>query len=224
MVRLRIRGCAAAALLGLLAWGLGGCWNPFAPPPGDPPDDPVEWDMRDTPQHVLDNLVKAYEHKDAAHYLDCLAEDFMFWANPDEVEDHDELEPGYWDKAEERVIHEEMLGEDGAETIALTLTQDGDPQQIEGPNPWDPPEWKYEEAVDLRVYVITPEGPLTLLATAPSMFQFRIDQDQEGPNGETLWEIVRWDDLPGSGSRDGVASDESGDRISVGRLKAMFQP
>ncbi len=222
MVKHRVRGCALAALLGLLALGIGGCWNPFAPPPGDPPPDPVEWDLRDSPQHVLDNLLKAYEHKDAVHYLDCLAEDFTFLVNEDELEDHPELEPGFWGKAEERVIHEEMLGDDGAEDITLTLTQDGDAVRVDGPEPDDPPEWQYNEAVDLRVYVIDQTGPVTLWATAPSMFQFRIDQDQVGPSGETLWEIVLWKDLPGP--REDVASDESGDVISLGRLKAMFKP
>ncbi len=224
MVRHGTRGYATVALLGLLAWGLGGCWNPFAPPPDDRPPDPVEWEMRDTPQHVLDNLVTAYENKDASHYLDCLAEEFTFIANPQEVEIHPDLEPGYWDKAEERSIHEQMLGDDGAETIALTLTQDGDPIQVEGPEPEDPPQWQYKESVDLRVYVILPEqGPTTFLANAPSLFQFRIDEDQEGPNGETLWEIVFWYDLP-TGGRLTPPSEEEGEIVSLSRLKAMFKP
>jgi hypothetical protein len=192
-----VRSAAIAILLTLTGALIWGCSSPTDD--GGFPD-PSEWEIRDSPQHVLQNLIRAYEHKDAVHYLDCLAEDFTFWANPYEAEDNPALAPGYWDKAEEITIHGAMFGENGAETIALTLTQDGDPMQIEGPEPGDPPEWQYTEAVDLRVYVIMQEGPMTFLASAPSLFRFREDADELGPNGETLWEIVSWHDLSYGGA------------------------
>jgi hypothetical protein len=219
MVRQRIRACAGVALLALLAWGLGGCWNPFAPPKGDPPPDPITWELRDSPQHVLDNLITAYKNKDAAHYLDCLAEDFIFFLNPAEVIEDPDLEPGYWGKAEERVVHEGMFG-DGefhADHITLTLSLIGDPISIE-PHPGEI-HWQYKEAVDLSVYV----GDTQYWATAPSMFEFRIDQDQVGPNGETLWEIVNWYDLESTSREDVVTADDI-ESVSFGRAKAIFRP
>ena len=218
MVRQRVRGCAALFLLGLLAWGTGGCWNPFAPDPGDPPVDPPSWELRDTPQHVLDNLITAYKNKNAERYLDCLAEDFIFFLNPDEVAEHPELEPGYWGKAEERVVHEGMFG-DGelhADRVTLTLSLVGNPISIE-PIPGEI-HWQYQEAVDLSVYV----GDMQYWATAPSMFEFRIDQDQVGPNGETLWEIIYWYDL--EPRRQDIVTADDVESISFGRAKAMFRP
>jgi ketosteroid isomerase-like protein len=172
-----------------------------------------DWGVRDTPQHVLDNLVRAYRNKDVEHYLDCFAPDFIFFLNPDEVEQHPELEPGYWGKAEERTIHERMFGNGQvhADRITLTLSQVGDPIPIE-PTPGEI-HWQYKEAVDLSVYV----GYTQYWATAPAMFEFRIDQDQVGPNGESLWEIISWYDLE--------PLQRSGSRVepaSWGAIKALY--
>jgi hypothetical protein len=218
MVRRCARGCTLIALLGALAWGLGGCWNPFAPPPGEDPPPPIVWEIRDTPQHTLDNLVNAYKSKNAEHYLDCLAEDFIFFMNEADALTNP---PGYWGKAEERAIHEDMLGDNGADEIKLTFTRVGDPMEMQQPgNPPPPPHWGYTETPDLKVTV----GDVTYWATASSLFELRIDQDQVGPEGETLWEICAWTDLEPGPRGDVAATDESVDVISFGRAKAMFRP
>jgi hypothetical protein len=195
------------ALTGALIWGCS------SPTDHEIPPDPPEWELRDTPQHVLDNLVKAYRNKDAEHYLDCFAPDFIFFLNPDEVIEHPELEPGYWGKAEERVIHEAMFGDGAlhADRVTLTLSLVGAPISIE-PVPGEI-HWQYKEAVDLSVYV----GATQYWATAPSMFEFRIDQDQEGPNGETLWEIVYWYDL------EPLRPGEGHEHSSWGSVKALYR-
>ncbi len=203
------RSMAVVALLTLVGMMLWGCNQP-TDNGGDP--DPDDWALRTSPQNVLENLISAYENKDVEHYVDCLAADFTFWMNEQEVIDHPEYLPGYWDKASERQIHEAMFGEGGAETITLTLTQVGDPVEIEPPHPGDPVHWEYSESVDLRVHVHENGVPTTYWATAPSKFEFRIDEDQVGPSGETLWEIVNWHDEPGG--------RES--RSSWGSIKALY--
>ena len=204
------RSIAAAFLMVLVGALAGGCWQPTD---NGGPDDPPEWELRDTPQHVLDNLVKAYKNKDAVHYLDCLAEDFIFFVNPDELAGHPELEPGSWGKAEERGIHEQMFGTEGdhADRIELTLSQIGDPIQVE-PFPGGIL-WQYRQAVDLRITI----AAMTYLASAPSLFEFRIDEDEVGPNGETLWEIISWYDL--------APSQRGGSRQSRtwSSIKALFR-
>jgi len=220
-MKLAGRETALVVLLGLLAWGLGGCWNPFAPPKGDPDPDPIEWEIRDSPQHVLDNLVTAYKNKKAEEYLDCLSEDFIFFLNPRDVEEHPELEPGYWDKPEERDVHEAMFSgaglHGGVDRIELTLTQIGDPIPIEvSPSVFH---YEYQEGVDLRVHMR--EDDLIYQATAPSKYEFRIDQDQVGPNGETLWEICAWHDLD-DGTMRSLSIPEDIEPVSLGILKRMF--
>jgi len=216
------RETALVVLLGLLAWGLGGCWNPFAPPPGDDDPDEIPWELRDSPQHVLDNLVLAYKNQKAEEYLDCLSEDFTFHLSPADLEEDPEL-PEYWTKSEERDVHEAMFSgqgdHGGVDRIELTLTPDGDPIPIEvSPGVFH---YQYKESVVLRVYMR--ENDLIYLATAPSLYELRIDQDQEGPNGETLWEICSWYDLdPGGGLRSGQTPKDV-ERVSLGLLRTMFQ-
>jgi hypothetical protein len=197
---------ALLALTGALIWGCS------SPTDNEGPPSP-EWELRDSPQHVIDNLVTAYKNKDVEHYLDCFAPEFIFFLNPAEVIEDPDLEPGYWGKAEERTIHEAMFGDGDlhADHVTLTLSQIGDPISIE-PHPGEI-HWQYKEAVDLSVYV----GDIQYWATAPSMFEFRIDQDQEGPNGETLWEIISWYDLQSS-ERSG-----SGQSRSWGVIKALYR-
>jgi hypothetical protein len=197
---------ALLALTGALIWGCSSPTDNEGPPS-------IDWELRDSPQHVIDNLVTAYKNKDVEHYLDCFAPGFIFFLNPGDVIEHPELEPGYWGKAEERVIHEGMFGDGDlhADHVTLTLSLIGAPISIE-PTPGEI-HWQYKEAVDLSVYV----GDTQYWATAPSMFEFRIDQDQEGPNGETLWEIISWYDLQSS-ERSG-----SGQSRSWGVIKALYR-
>jgi hypothetical protein len=200
---------ALLALTGALIWG---CSSPSGVEA--PVTDPPEWELRDSPQHVIDNLITAYKNKDAEHYLDCFAEDSIFFLNPDDVSANPDLRPGYWGKAEERVIHDGMFGDGDlhANRITLTLSLIGAPISIE-PIPGEI-HWQYKEAVDLSVYV----NDTQYWATAPSMFEFRVDQDQVGPNGEALWEIVCWYDLEPS-QRSGSPVEQA----SWGMVKATYR-
>jgi len=202
----------------LVAVVAGGCWNPFAPGGGGGGDVPEEYEIRDTPEHVLHNLQTAYENSNATEYLDCLAEDFIFFLNEDDWTNDPDL-PEYWGKAEETAIHENMFA-DGSDVdrIDLTLTVDGEPIQVPGPEPEDPPHWQYQEAVDLRVYI----GTTIYLATAPSLFEFRIDEDDVGPQGQQLWEIWRWYDL--DDEKRPVVPDPGTEIASFGRIKAGYLP
>jgi hypothetical protein len=65
-------------------------------------------------------------------------------------------------------------------------------------------------------------GAMVYLANAPSLYEFRID-DQEGPNGETLWEICAWYDQEAPTPKP-AATDGGTERISFSRAKAMFRP
>jgi ketosteroid isomerase-like protein len=57
---------------------------------------------------VLYNLRKAYGNMDADAYLDGLAEDFIFYLNPDDLTGNPTL-PEYWGRAAETTIHENMF-------------------------------------------------------------------------------------------------------------------
>ena len=65
--------------------------------------------------------------------------------------------------------------------------------------------WQYRVGVDLQVIVDSDEydEPLILLANADQDFEFAVDPDETGPEGEDLWEIASWHDLE-DGSRQRV--------------------
>ncbi len=170
--------------------------------------------------HPLDVVIEKGEgvwvwDVEGRKYLDCLSEDFIFFLSEDDINQHPEL-PEYWGKPEETAIHENMFADGGpVDRVGLTLT-DGAITELPPPVPGDPPHWQYEEAVDLRVYV----GVTTYVANAPSLFEFRIDEDQVGPAGEILWEICVWHDL--NPPDRAAVPDEETTRMSLGRLKAEF--
>ncbi|MFH1502258.1 MAG: hypothetical protein ABIG03_04350 [Candidatus Eisenbacteria bacterium] len=215
--------CAAACLtVAVLAFAGSGCWNPFAPDPGDGnPDVDVTYKERTSPDNVVYNLYTAYKDMNAQKYLECLAEEFEFHLNPDDYEDPENELPEYWGKQDERDIHEAMFAEDSnVERITLTLTN-STKVFSQGENPSDPMDdtWTYRELTDLRVTV---PNDLTYLANADQEFVFRIDPNETGPEGETLWEIIFWYDLQESPYRKPIVED-TGDRVSFGHLKAMYR-
>jgi hypothetical protein len=220
MNKAHIRGLAFSALSVVLTIALAGCWNPFAPDTGGngPPPQPVEYKLRTSPQNVIHNLATSYTRMDASRYLDCLAEDYIFFLNPDDIDDPEHPLPEYWDKAEERTIHENMFG-DGTDVEGVTLVfTHSDAVWHEG-DPGDPLDdlWTYIEAIDLRVQ-LPPD--LTLHAEAPAEFLFRVDPDEVGPDGEILWEIWKQWDRSSDGRND---PGEPDGRISLSRLKAMYR-
>ncbi len=221
MNRAFLRGLAVSAVSVLLMSALTGCWNPFAPDPGGngPPVQPAEYRIRENPQDVIHNLKTAYVHMDADEYLDCLAEDFVFFLNPEDLLADPTL-PEYWGKAGEEEIHVNMFGEGDphVERIELVFTHEDD--VWDDGDPGDPLDdlWTYREDIDLRVYL--PED-LILWAEARAEFLFRVDPDEVGPGGEILWEIWNQWDLSVTEKRGGSGSSE--DRTSLTQLKAMFR-
>ena len=208
----------AVAIVAVLVLPLSGCWNPFAPPSGDT-HDPVDEGFRErtSAANVIHNLIYAHETMDAEHYLDCLAEEFLFVLYPPDVLDDPTLPPD-WDKAEEVNIAEGMFGEDtDIDYITLTLTKHGDVIEIPGPTPSDPVSFQYEHDTDLRVYIDDNQ----LWANAGARFLFSVDPNETASNGADLWEIVTWHDIVFSGRSPHDPGD--GEEISFGRLKARYR-
>ena len=229
MMRFPIRRLAVSVLLAVLALTLGGCWNPFAPDPGDPVEiDPADYHDRLTPEDVLHNLRTAYIWKNAGEYLDCLSEDFEFYPNEDDVNNPDlNIDPIWW-KIDEQLMHENMFSDDplisDVDNITLTLTISS-------------LEYDYgilEDLlddtcicivdVDLRVNLTTGDG---FLATAPSEFRMRIDIDQPNavpdPDDVLWWEINYWFDLgERAGGRGDAQHDPNVERVSLSEFKSLF--
>lgn len=225
MARRHTRILTMLVALGLVVAVAGGCSNPFAPPGGgDGGGGGGEASYRDrlTPADVLHNLDTAYEYKNADEYLACLAEEFIFFTAEADQNNPEEPLPEDWDKQTERLIHENMFGDNSdVDRITLTLTNQGI-EYDQGQDPEDPMDdrYSYVEAVDLRVYIPIPGDDLILLATANNMFVFGIDPNEVGPNGETLWEVKEWHDL--DERRGGQVEGSTAESTSVGRLKAGF--
>ena len=222
MMRFPIRRLAVSVLLAVLALTLGGCWNPFAPPDGDPVViDPPDFHDRLTPEDVLHNLETAYIWMNPVEYLDCLSEDFEFYPNEDDVNDPlHPVDPIWW-KPDEREVHENMFAHDSdVGSITLTLTIAGIVHD-EGV-PEDPVDdtWICTVDVDLRVTLVT---GITYLATAPSEFHMRIDIDQPNPEPDPedvlWWEINFWYDLL---EGDGGRGDPNIEHVSLSELKSFY--
>jgi len=210
------RVVATLMALTLVGLAFGGCSSTSGPGEIDQPDhqEPVTYEPRTSPENVLLNLIAAYEDMNAPRYLECLAEDFTFYTSEQAQAEVPNL-PESWDKTTEVIIHEEMMGQDSpVSSIDLEMQPASDPVEIPGPLPADPVEWQYTCTVDLRV-----REPIDLVffATAPSVFLFRIDPDEVGAGGESLWEIVEWYDL-----NDEARGDSPVLPTSWGAIKAMY--
>ena len=205
----------------VFAGSLAGCWNPFAPKEGgDGGGDDIEYRLRTSPENVVYNLTSAYQRKNAERYLECLAEDFIFFLDEDDIAVNPDL-PVSWGKQEERNIHERMFADTSdVQSVELTLTQFGQPQEVPGELPTDPPRYEYNENVDLWVHL---PDELTYWANAGATFLFDRDPDETGPDGEELWVIVEWQDVDKFGTK---ARPPEGDEtpISVTGLKARYLP
>jgi len=173
--------------------------------------------LRTSPVNVINKLVLAYVRMDAEAYLDCLAEDFIFFLNPDDLTDYPEL-PAYWDKVEEATIHGNMFAEDtDVERIALVFTGVSTSYDDAGTgDPFDDT-WVFLEDIDLRIQ-LPPD--LTLHAQAPEQFTLGVDPDETGHGGELLWEIRRWYDISEEGGR---GPDPMVEDASWGTIKAIYR-
>jgi hypothetical protein len=221
MLRISLRRLAVLVLAALVVWGLGGCWNPFAPDKGDGGGGTVDEDyrLRTTPENVLHNMCVAYEHKNADEYLACLAEGFTFHSDPDDVASGAAEE--FYYKDDERTIHENMFSETGPENhperavdsiqLGFTLTSKTSDEVAPGDTIWT-----IEEDVDLRVNLFS---GTTYLANAPSQYVLQ-EAPETGPNGEKLWEIIDWYDLVQDHGKRG--QDPGAETVTVSELRAMY--
>ncbi len=218
MIRPSARPTLAIILLAALALGLAGC-SLFAPEGGDPPGGGGGgYKERTTRPNVIHNLIRSYQEMEADEYDLLFAEDFTFWLNPDDLNDPQNPLPQYWGKAEDSEITHNMLDEGtNVISIALTLTQLGSEEEIPGPNPEDPPMYRSVYDVDLFVYL---PNDLTLWANAAAQYTFSEDPIETGPNGETLWEIYKWEDIDDP-ARPTIPGDF--ELVSITDLKAMFR-
>jgi hypothetical protein len=207
---MKARSAAVGALL-ILAIAVAGCTSERVYPT---PPEHVQFPARTGPRIVVSNIMLAYEEMIAEGYLDCLSEDFVFYPAEEDANDPEVEIPPEWYKTTESDIHWNMFSEDsGVESISLAVTV-MDSEFMTG-NPVDPADdvWGYTLGVDLRVDLA---DSLHLVATSPCEIRMRIDQDQQGLDGEALWEIYGWYDLGGRG-------ESPGQEMSWGRIKARFR-
>ena len=176
-----------------------------------------ETSRRTSPAEVIDQLEAAYVAMDTVNYLDCLSGDFIFFPCEDDVHNPELDIPPEWYKPDERTMHENMFAEEtNVESVTLTLTI----ASIE--YDYGIPDDPLDDTcvcivhVDLRLSLITGDG---FLATTPSEFHLRVDQDEEGPYGEIMWEVYLWFDLGGEGR--GAVSGRVED-ATWGSIKALY--
>jgi hypothetical protein len=186
--RIRVRSWPAVIALAAVAL-LAGCSSDTCTCPEDVDD--TGYPDQSTPDNVIEKLEMAYENLDGDAYMECLAADFIFFLNPDDVEADSTLPP-YWDKAEERRMVEHMFADTTAiGSIDLTLTVVSR-DSLPGADPDDPSDdlWEYEVDVDLTV-----EAGLTYLSSGMSLFVMRRSPDHL----ETTWQIIEHHDLGDDG-------------------------
>lgn len=150
----------------------------------------ARYPLRDSPENALEKLRQAYELMDAEAYLDCLAEDFIFYVNPDDWTNNPQLPPE-WYKVDERCMHENMFSEGSTvEHVTLSFTQIGN--WVEIPNSGSRSNWEYSGNYDLRLDLF---GGLAYVAQEGMTLLFHVDPDQVGPGGEELWDVLNWWDV-----------------------------
>jgi hypothetical protein len=209
-VRTRVARRAAALSLAALVLTVTGCSSSLGPDDGPSGD---VYPARTHPDSTIAKLARAYRRMDAEAYLDCLAADFIFFLNGDDIAANPNL-PDYWGKAQEREIHEKMFSDSSdVQSVWLTLTQFGQPCPVANPVPGEPDLWEYCENTDLWVHL---PNDLTYWANAGAAFLLRVNPDSTGPAGESTWEIAEWQDV---NKFTGKRGEES---ASWGRIKACF--
>ena len=166
-----------------------GCSNSAGP---DESDD-TGYPLRTSPTRVAEKLLEAYEALDAEAFKDCLSDTFTFHLNPGWPP-----QPESWGIETEAAIAESMLGPDtDVLSISLYMTQlRAAPRTLS-------PETSSGDSVLVYVYdlwVYLPDDWI-YWGTGTSHFRFVTDPDTTGPEGETLWEISRWDDTEDQSNR-----------------------
>ena len=147
---------------------------------------------RSSPDSVLAKLRLAHERRDVAAYVDCLAEDFIFYLSIADCAQDTTL-PESWDRDQERDVAEAMFDAAGiVDSIFLDLTTLSAVLNP-GADPQDPTDdvWEHQEDVDLEI--VTDDGS-SYFSTDPIEFDFRRDLTARA-DGDSLWEIIEWRDL-----------------------------
>ncbi len=178
-----------------------------------------ETSRRTSPAEVIDQLEAAYVAMDTMNYLDSLSGDFQFFPCEEDVQNPELDIPPVWYKPDERTMHGNMFDEGSyVESISLVLTTT-EVVHDTGADPEDPLDDTYVHTEDVYSLMNLLNGD-AFIVTAPSGFHLRVDPDEEGPYGETMWEIYEWYDLAGEGR-----GDVSGHRewTTWGGVKAMFR-
>jgi len=177
-----------------------GCWNPFAPPEERPPEGKKELPPLDTPEHVLENLDYAMNHKDIDVYDRVLDEDYWF-REPNELDD--ELDNGwgkerdvemvrkvfeYFDVFEYKLLGGQRYLEFGSGT---DLSQMGESDVALTPDdPDDHPGevWVvFSRPVDMKMYNYSDDRGFIV----NQLFELKLRKGKDG-----LWRIIRWTDYP----------------------------
>ena len=178
----------SAVLLVAAVLAAAGCSSSTSPEDSDAPLYPA----RTSPDSVLVKLRLAHERRDVAAYLDCLAEDFVFYLSIADCAQDSTL-PDFWDRAHERDVAEAMFDAAGiVDSIFIDLTTLSAVLNP-GPDPQDPADdlWEHQEDVDLEV--VTDDGS-SYFSTDPVEFDFQRDLTTQA-DGDSLWEIIEWRDL-----------------------------
>ena len=193
-------------------------------------EDPNDYVLRTTPVNAVEKFRQAYAAMDAFAVLDCFADTFSFWLNPQDLNDPQNPLPESWDLGDESTITWNMFGPGtNINNISLALSEIGDPVQLPAPGGGDPG-WAYTYNVDMFAYL----DQLTFWANAAARFELFIDPDETGPAGETLWEIARWHDIDDPyrvesrswGFIKSLYRESRGERVqesSWGSIKAMYR-
>ncbi len=175
-----------------------GCSNSASPDVDDYAD-------RTTPQGVLDRITESYDARDASTFLTCLAEDFAFYLEPNTVIADPTL-PDYWGRGTEQMIHEEAFsGRATATSVTLTLNQERDPLEIQGPNPGDPSAWEYYQQYTVRAVI---DG-ITHQVNGFASFKLETHEGDTSAQGEPLWSVSEWSDTGDVPCRDEADSQAS---------------
>jgi hypothetical protein len=184
------------------------------------PDDVEDiYRTRTSPANVIYNLNLAYEEMDCEAFLDCLADSFRFYVSEYDSWGDPDL-PDSWGMATERTIHRRMFGDEpvgdpSLEIQQITLTLITITQEHSGgANPVDSSDDRWTHLLDTDLMVWFPNN-LQRRADEDVEMVFRIDPDETGRNGETLYELIGWYDLAGE--------EERGESTSWGGIKAMYR-
>ncbi|MBD3367218.1 MAG: hypothetical protein GF405_03450 [Candidatus Eisenbacteria bacterium] len=172
----------------------------------------AQYPERTSPENVLAKLEQAYEAMDAAAYLDCLAPGFVFHLASSDWQSDPGL-PEYWGFSEESAVHGNMFHPSSIVehvTVSLNvLSWSHDP----GTDPGDPSDDRWISFAESVVWFHC-QSDIVYLASSAQEFTLRVDPDDQGAGGETLYDIIEWSEI------EFLASGR--ESTTWGCVKAMF--